>query len=439
MINKFLGGREFLNFLISAGWIYFEKILTIVFNLFVSFTLARHLSPTGYGEFIFILTTSSFFSFVANFGLETLVVKDLVNKHEEEKLRIIKTQLCLRLASGLVATALTAAIYLLIYGLNGKYLYVMIASISLIFTSSIVFDGCFKALAKGKYLSVSRIVSISSCGFAKLYGVYQNYGMLYFITVTMIESFLYFILISCLFKLSCKKHKLLKGNIDNQYLKSLIKSAWPLAISSGFTFLYNRIDILMIEWLMSDIGVGLYAAGIKISEATAFVPITLIGAFFPYIMGRENKSIMKEYMQILISIVFLIGVITAIPISLFAEEIVSVIYGNNYSGAAPVLSISIWAMVASHIAVASTHWLIIEDLQIYRLYRGVMSLIVNVILNYFLIPKFGIIGAAYATIASQCIAAYFGYIFSKKTFGTFLIISHALIFKALFKRLGFGK
>ena len=75
-----------------------------------------------------------------------------------------------------------------------------------------------------------------------------------------------------------------------------------------------------------------------------------------------------------------------------------------------------------------------ENLQKYSFYRTLAGAIINIILNYLLIPKYGIYGAAFATLISQAIASYLFNATNKKLKYTFLLQTNALLLP--FRKLG---
>ncbi len=109
-----------------------------------------------------------------------------------------------------------------------------------------------------------------------------------------------------------------------------------------------------------------------------------------------------------------------------SDWLVTLLYGHAYKAAGQVLMIHIWANVFVFLGVASGSWLISENLQHLSFYRTFLGMIINVILNFVLIPIYGLIGSAIATIIAQMIAAFFLDIFSKKTRVIFFMKLNAL-------------
>ena len=109
------------------------------------------------------------------------------------------------------------------------------------------------------------------------------------------------------------------------------------------------------------------------------------------------------------------SVAVAIPTTLVADWLILILYGNEFKDAADVLRIYIWAGVFVALGVASSKWLVAENLETYSFYRAVFGAILNVGCNFWLIPIYGIKGAAYATLIAQGSASFASLAFFSKT------------------------
>ena len=95
--------------------------------------------------------------------------------------------------------------------------------------------------------------------------------------------------------------------------------------------------------------------------------------------------------------------------------VVQILFGAEYAGASDVLSAHIWAAVFVFLGVASGRWFIAEGLQMLSLYRALAGAVINVALNLLLIPEYGAIGAAWATVLSYAVSALFFDLIQKPT------------------------
>jgi O-antigen/teichoic acid export membrane protein len=131
----------------------------------------------------------------------------------------------------------------------------------------------------------------------------------------------------------------------------------------------------------------------------------------------------------------LTSVLIALPVTFLSEPIISILFGTQYSAAAGVLSIHIWAGVFVFLGVSVNNWFLAENLQIYSFYRTLLGCIANIALNLILIPKWGIQGAAVSTLISQFIVGYISLLFFAKSRYIFYRINRSLNIFLLPKRL----
>jgi O-antigen/teichoic acid export membrane protein len=108
-------------------------------------------------------------------------------------------------------------------------------------------------------------------------------------------------------------------------------------------------------------------------------------------------------MQKLYDLLAWISIAIAVPVTFLSDEIIYVLFGSEFSQAAPVLTIYIWAGIAVFLGVASSQYLINENLTRLTFLRTSIGMVFNVILNFVLIPIYGIIGSAIATLISYTI------------------------------------
>ena len=200
--------------------------------------------------------------------------------------------------------------------------------------------------------------------------------------------------------------------------------------------LYMRIDQIMIKEMLGEREVGLYSAAIRLSEAWYFVPTIITTSLFPAIVNAKKTSekLYHERLQRLYTTLVWMAIAVAVPMTFFSDWLITLLYGEAYKDAGQVLIIHIWAGVFVSIGVASGSWFTGENLQHYAFYRTLLGAIINVILNLTLIPNFGLIGAAIATVIAQSMAALFFDLLTIKTRVVFYMKLKTLYFANLIQR-----
>jgi O-antigen/teichoic acid export membrane protein len=212
-------------------------------------------------------------------------------------------------------------------------------------------------------------------------------------------------------------HSMREWRYEGRVARELLHQSWPLLLSGMAVMIYMRIDQIMIGEMLGDKDVGLFSAAVKIGEVWYFVPMAIASSLFPTIVESKKlgEPIYYARLQKFITIMTWMAISMAVVVTLAGDLIVDLLFGAAYTASATVLAIHIWAGVFVALGVASSGWFIVEGLQKLSFYRTLCGCITNVTLNLFLIPRYGIDGAAAATVASQGCAAFFFDLFNGKT------------------------
>jgi O-antigen/teichoic acid export membrane protein len=189
-----------------------------------------------------------------------------------------------------------------------------------------------------------------------------------------------------------------------------------------------KIDQIMIKEILGLEDNGQYAAAVTLSEAFYFIPMVVASSLFPAIINakKNNKKLYVTRLRRFYSLMIWLAIAIAIPTTFLSDWIVNLLYGDQYYQASGVLTIHIWASIFVFMGVANGKWLINENLQFFSMIYTVIGVVTNIVLNYILIRKIGIEGAAWATIISQFIATYFCLLLFKKTRVSFFRLSKSL-------------
>jgi PST family polysaccharide transporter len=167
--------------------------------------------------------------------------------------------------------------------------------------------------------------------------------------------------------------------------------------------IYMKIDQIMLGQMIDDEAVGIYSAALRISEVWYFIPMAIVASVFPAILEAKKRSEEQYYqrLQRLFDLIVLLSICVAVPMTFLSTPIISILFGSTYEEAGAVLAIHIWTAVFVFLGVASNRWFIIENRQMLSLQRTALGAMINIILNLLLIPRYGVLGAAWATVISQ--------------------------------------
>ncbi|MFJ5747620.1 flippase [Peribacillus frigoritolerans] len=419
----------------NASWLVSDKVFMMAIGVFVTAIIARYFGPEQYGQFNYALAFVSLFTAVSTLGLETLTVKSIIDKKVNEGV-ILCTSLVLRVFGGIVLTIIAVVLIRILEPSDSNmHLLILVMSFTMIVKSFDVIEYWIHANQKAKVYSLIRMpVYVIIATLKILLVVNKGTLFLYSLIYTLDAIIISGALMIAYFKVREEKSY---WTFSFNYAKSILSQSWYLILSGLMVTLYMRIDQVMLGAMMQTKSeVGIYSAAVAIAEMWYFVPLAIITSFKPVIMNNKNINEEKyiNSVQLLYTIITWISIGFGVAILFMSKLIVTILYGVDYLEAASILSISVWAGTFALLGSARAVWLITEGLQKYTLIFMMVGAIVNVVLNIFLIPNFGGIGAAMATLASQIIVAIIIPLFFKKTRTSSIQILKTLRLDSIFKR-----
>ena len=161
---------------------------------------------------------------------------------------------------------------------------------------------------------------------------------------------------------------------------------------------------------------GLYNAANRLVMAVKVFPGIFSAAIFP-VMSEFSKSSKENFLYLLeksIQLMFMIALPLALGISLLADRIIFLLYGQEFSEAVPALQILIWAVAFMFISLVTGYGLISRGKQKLNTSITGLAMVTNVIINLVLIPKLGYIGASIGIFVAEFLVVFLALFFSYK-------------------------
>lgn len=414
IINRARNHAGFRRYAANTSWMFAEQMMRMVAGLLVGIWVARYLGPDQFGVFSYTVAFSALFSSIAKLGLDSIIVRDLVRDPSQRDL-YMGTAFWLKLMGAGAMLAIIAFVVQLISNDSTTNLYIFIIASGTIFQSFEVVDFYFQSQVLYKLTSICKLIQLTISSLLKIYLIYKNEELIYFCYITLFDQATYAISLYVAYR--CNNFKNFFNFFNATLAKKILLDSWPLVFSGLVVMLYMRIDQVMIKEILGDKEAGLYSAAVKISEVWYFIPMILTNSLFPSIINAKkiNETIYHERLQKLYVFLVWIGLFIALPITFFSNWIIIFLYGMAYTDASQVLTIHIWTGIFVSLGVASSSWYANENMQKQALYRTSLGAFVNILANLILIPKFGLVGAALATLIAQSVAALFYDCLTKKT------------------------
>ena len=427
-LKSLISHQGVIRYLSNISWLLCEKILRMSVGLIVSIWVTRYLGPDQFGLYSYVISFVGIFSVIATLGLDEIIIKNLV-RHKEKEGEILGSAFGLKLIGGFMAISIIAITASISTDDTTTISLIMIAASAIIFQSFNVVDFFFQGKVLSKYVALSNGVVLFISSILKIVLMLNEAPLAAFVWVVLLDSVV--LMVGLLIFFTMHASLPFQGlRFKKSLAYSFLSESWPLMLSGIVISVYMKIDQVMLKEMLGNEAVGQYAAAVRLSEAWYFIPLIICSSVFPAIINAKalNQDLYNERLQKLFDILAVIAIIIAIPMTFTSNWLAELLYGDQYSEAGNVLSIHIWAGVFVFLGIASSKWLIVENLQIYFTINTTIGVVINIILNYILIKKFGVEGSAWATLISQFIAAYLSLSFWVKTRPNFVSLSKSLLF-----------
>jgi PST family polysaccharide transporter len=396
------------------GWLFMDKFLRMGAGLFVGAWIARYLGPDHFGLLNFSIAFAALFGAFATLGLDGIVVRELVRNAERQN-EIMGSAFVLKLIGGAITLLTCLLASLLMHRREGLMLWLVGLSAAAFFFQSVnVIDFYFQAKVQSRNTVMAANGAFILITLVKIFLVLTTAPLITFAWAAFGEAALTAAFLIVAYR--ANHYSMRDWRYDRLVARELLRDSWPLLLSSLAAMLYLRLDVVMLQLMVGDREVGIYAAATRISEVWYFLPMIVAGSVSPSIIkcyGTDPDLYISRLRQLYFYMAWM-AIALSLPISLTSGWIVRLLYGAQFKQAGPVLAIHLWASIAVFLGVASSQCLLIEQLQRISFYRTLIGLICNIMLNLVLIPRFGAIGAAIATVVSYSMAT-FSMVFFKST------------------------
>lgn len=395
-------------------------------GLFVGVWVARYLGPEQFGLWSYAIAFTSLFSAFASFGIDSIVVRELV-KNPERQNELLGTAFVLKLIGGTL-TLLIAIVAILLLR-NGDTLTLWMVAISaagFIFQSFNVIEFYFQARVRSKYTVLAASSAFIFVTIVKVILILSFAPLILFAWVGLIEVGLTSLFLIVSYK---KDHNnICSWSCNKSTAISLMKNGWPLVFSSLAIMIQARVDQVMLGDMIGNAEVGQYSAAMRLIEVFSFLPTIIVSTLSPYITKAKliSETLYHERLLEIYRLMFILFLVVAIPIYFWGGEFVLFVFGDEYKRAGGLLSLFAIRLFFANFGVAKSLFTVNESLFKYALITAVIGAIVNILGNYLLIPYYGAEGAIISTIISFSITIFMVDLFYTPTRLNFYLMVYAV-------------
>lgn len=381
-------------------WIVVSKIIQSFLTIIISMLTARYLGPSNFGIINYVASIVTFVVPIMQLGFNNVLVHEIAN-HPEEEGKIIGTILVLSAISAIFCIVCCIS-FCLIVNFNEPVTIIVCALYSsiLLFQSADLIQYWFQAKLLSKWTSIATFVAYFIVAVYKFFILFTGKNIYFFA----LSNSLDYLLIAILLFIMYKKNNGQKLRFSYEVGKRVLNSSKHYIIPGLMVAIYGQTDKIMIKLMIDNEAAGYYSAAVACANMTGFVFTAIIDSIRPIIFEAKKEGNIDKYksrISLLYNLIIYLSLIQSITITIFSRFIINILYGEEFAPASIPLMIICWYVAFSYFGSIRDIWMLAESKQKYLWIIYISGAVINVGLNFALIPIWGIAGAAIASLITQ--------------------------------------
>lgn len=384
----------------NASWLIVGRLIQMPLSFIVSVLTARYLGSSVYGVINYANAYVTFFTSLCTLGINSVIIKELVDAPDRQG-RIVGTSIVLRLISSVLSVIVIVAIVSIVDHHDKTIMIVaFLCSLALVFHAFDTINYWFQSRYASKTTAIITLIGHLAITVYKIALMLLKKDVVWFAASMAVD----YACIAILLWIAYRKAGGQTLCVDFQFGKKLLGKSYHYILSGMMVAIYSQSDKIMLKHTVGESAVGLYSLATTICSLWAFVLTAIIDSVYPTIVqlhaDHQQEQFDRKNRQ-LYAIVIYVSMFVGILFLFFGEWAIGLLYGEEYIGAAAPLKIVTWYTTFSYLGVARNAWIVCNNKQRYLKYMYLCGAVLNVLLNYVLIPVWGANGAAWASLITQ--------------------------------------
>ncbi len=385
----------------NTVWLFAGEFLGRLIRFFIVVYSARLLGAADYGIFSYALTIAAFVTIFSDIGISAIVTRE-TSKSAELRQKYFGAAFVLKMALIVLNIAVVLVAVPAISRVPGALPLLPLVVCIFLFDSIREFGfGMNRALERMEREAFIKIVmnlAISALGFVALWLAPTPYSLA--ISYAIGSG------IGCLITLWVLREYvagILREGVAWHLVWPIFKMAWPIGLLGLLGAIMINTDMVMLGWWETPEHLGYYAAAQKIILLLYIVPTLIGSAVFPVFsrLAQANRARFREVFEKSLAGVGLIAIPLVIGGLILSRPLLHFVFGALYEPAADTLAILFITILLVYPSTLLSNALFAHNQQKQFMYFVAIGALSNALCNYLLIPRFGIAGAALATVGSQ--------------------------------------
>jgi O-antigen/teichoic acid export membrane protein len=376
------------------------QIVSSSLSFFYMVFIARYLGVEQFGILSFAIAFVGIFGIVTDLGLSTLATRDIA-RDESLARKYLGTILTLKIALVVIAYGLIAVtINLLGYPSQTIIVVYLLALSTIILAFVSAFYSVFRAFQRLEFQSFATILQSGLLLGGALLVITLNAGIFGIAIAYSVSSaaVLLFSVFICTWKFVKPRFQ-----FEWSFARHITWQSLPFALIIFSSYLYTWIDTTLLSLMKGSEVVGWYSAAYKLILAFSFIPVVIQTAVFP-IMSKyfvSSQDSLRLVFEKLLKIMLILALPLGIATMFTANQIILLVFGEQYLNTVIALQILIWSLVVIFIRTPFEQLLQSGNRQRVVSNAFIAGVIFNVIANVIFIPRYSYIGAGIITVLTD--------------------------------------
>lgn len=416
----------------NAGWLMAGRVIQLLINLVVGLLTARYLGPSNYGLIGYGTAYTGFFYSLCTLGINSVMVKELLDAPDKEG-ETLGTSLLLRFVSSALSVLLILCIvYVADDGDRTTLLVVGLTAVGMLFQTFELFFYWFQSRLQSKVTALVSLIAYIITAAYRVILLVSGKSVVWFAFATAVD----YMAVAVLIFRQYRKHGGRPLGISLTRGREILRKSCHFILPGLMVAVYGQTDKIMLKQMIGDAEIGFYSTAVSLCSVWCFVLSAIIDSLYPEITKahKADKALFERRNRQLYALVFYISMTVSVMIACFARPIVWIMYGEAYLPTVAPLRVITWYTAFSYLGVARNAWVVCENRQKYLIWIYASAAISNVVLNILLIPRWGAVGAAAASLAAQVITTMVTPFFIPGMRRNAMLMLEAIMLKDIFRK-----
>ncbi len=383
----------------NATWIIACKIIQSVLGLVISMVSSRYFGPSGYGLINYAISVVSFVVPIMQLGLNSILVQEIVGGEKSEG-EILGTSLTMSFISSFFSIAgVLVFVSVANAGERDTFIVCALYSVLLVAQSLELIQYWFQAKLKSKYTSIVMLIAYITIAAYRIVLLIFKKNIYWYTVSYAMEYLIIAVALLCVYR-KCGGEKFC---FSWTVARALFQKSKYYILSGLMITVFAQTGRIMLKIMIDDAATGYYSAAVACVGLTNFVFTAIIDSVRPSIFEGQKVSYerFETNMARLYSVVIYLSLLQSVAITLLAKPIVYILYGAQYMPAVTPLRIISWYTTFSYVGAVHSIWILAEGKQKTLWVINLAGAVFNIALNAWLIPLWGVNGAAVTALATQ--------------------------------------